>query len=319
MTKLINYIYRGERRLGTVKDGVVTDINRAYAALRRSEGETAHAELAAAHVPSDPLKFLQLGSKALEATKEALHYAEALSDEDAGQGGIVVSEGDVTLLPPITNPPKIVCVARNYGKHAAEAGKPLSEIPILFPRFAATLVPAGGNVVVPRASKEVDWEGELAVVIGQGGRHISRENAMDHVAGYSIFNDVSVRDRQFRVNQYTEGKNFHASGPFGPHLVLTDELADPHSLRITTTLNDAIVQDGSTSEMIFDIPDIIQFVSAFIELEAGDVIPMGTPAGVGFTRTPPLFLRPGDRISVAIEGLGTLTNPVVLDDLGRDN
>jgi 2-keto-4-pentenoate hydratase/2-oxohepta-3-ene-1,7-dioic acid hydratase in catechol pathway len=136
---------------------------------------------------------------------------------------------------------------------------------------------------------------------------------MDHVAAYSIFNDVTVRDYQFRVGQYTAGKNFSHSGPFGPYLVLRDEVPDPHALSITTTLNGEVVQSANTSEMVFDIPTIIEHISEFIDLEAGDVIPMGTPAGVGFTRKPPRFLKDGDVISVEIKGLGMLSNPVVAE------
>ncbi|HWH26913.1 MAG TPA: fumarylacetoacetate hydrolase family protein, partial [Pseudolysinimonas sp.] len=151
----------------------------------------------------------------------------------------------------------------------------------------------------------------LAVVIGKGGRHISKADAFDHVAGYTIFNDVSVRDYQFRVTQYTGGKNFATSGPVGPYITLVDEGIDPHNARILVEINGVVKQDASTDEFIFDIPTIIEHISEFIDLEPGDIIPMGTPAGVGFKRTPPEFLKNGDVISVSVEGLGTLTNPVI--------
>ncbi len=231
----------------------------------------------------------------------------------AAKGGKGVSPAaDVTLLPPILRPPKIVCVARNYAEHAKEAGLEISPIPILFARFSKTFVADGDPVLVPAVSDNLDWEGELAVIIGKStnGRRITRDEAMDYVFGYSIFNDVTVRDYQFRVTQYTAGKNFRASGPFGPCIVTADEIADPHALDITTRLNGKVEQHANTGSMIYDIPTIIENIAEFIDLEPGDVIPTGTPAGVGFKRKPPVFLKDGDTISVEITGLGVLTNPV---------
>lgn len=218
----------------------------------------------------------------------------------------------VKLLPPIGRPPKIICVARNYAEHAKEAGLEISPIPIMFARFANTFVAAGDPVLVPTVSHQLDWEGELAVIIGKGtkGKRITKAEAMDYVFGYSIFNDVTVRDYQFRITQYTAGKNFRASGPFGPYIVTKDEIADPHKLDITTTLNGKVEQHANTDTMIYDIPTILENIAEFIDLEPGDVIPTGTPAGVGFKRKPPVFLKEGDTISVEVTGLGVLTNPV---------
>lgn len=218
------------------------------------------------------------------------------------------------LLPPLLRPGKIICVARNFAEHAKEAGLPVSPLPILFARFASTLVAEGDPVIVPTVSDNLDWEGELAVVIGKHtmGRRITKAEAMDYVFGFSIFNDVTVRDYQFRVTQYTAGKNFRSSGPFGPVVVTADEI-DPHHVDIETTLNGNVVQFANTDTMIFDIPTILAHIADFIDLEPGDVIPMGTPAGVGFKRNPPMFLKAGDSVSVKIPGIGTLTNPVVAE------
>ncbi|WP_020180425.1 fumarylacetoacetate hydrolase family protein [Methylopila sp. M107] len=241
----------------------------------------------------------------LKAVVSAFEASPAL-----GEG--VASLDQVKLLPPITRPPKIICVARNYAAHAAEAGLPISPIPILFARFANALVADGDPVLVPAVSKDLDWEGELAVIIGKStkGRRITKAEAMEYVFGYSIFNDVTVRDYQFRVTQYTAGKNFRATGPFGPYVVTADEIADPHKLDVTTTLNGKVEQHANTDTMIYDIPTILENIAEFIDLEPGDVIPTGTPAGVGFKRSPPLFLKDGDTISVEVTGLGVLTNPV---------
>lgn len=218
----------------------------------------------------------------------------------------------VTLLPVIPRPTKIVCVARNYAEHARESGMEMPTIPILFPRFAATLIADGAPIVVPAVSDNLDWEGELAVIIGRHtrGRRIGRDEAMDYVYGYTIFNDVTVRDYQFRVTQYTAGKNFRHSGPFGPVIVTADEI-DVRNLDIVTRLNGKIEQQANASTMIFDVPTILEHIADFVDLEGGDVIPTGTPAGVGFKRKPPVFLKDGDTISVEIAGIGTLTNPVI--------
>ncbi len=304
MTRLATYRTPEGIRLGINSGNQIVDLQRAAAAFQPDA-------LAKGDWTRDAIAFLEAGETALQMTGQLLDQVAAMDEDSARNARIILDLNTTELLPPVPRPPKIICVARNYGKHAEEAGRPISEIPIIFARFANTLLPQGGRVVVPRVSHQLDWEGELAIVIGKPGRHISRENAMEHVAGYSIFNDVTVRDYQFRVTQYTAGKNFAHSGPFGPFLVLRDEVSDPHALQITTTLNGEVVQSGNTSEMLFDIPTIIEHISEFIDLEVGDLIPMGTPAGVGFTRTPPRFLTEGDVISVEIEGLGILSNPVV--------
>ncbi|HWT92673.1 MAG TPA: fumarylacetoacetate hydrolase family protein [Solirubrobacteraceae bacterium] len=313
--RLATYLQAGQERLGAVDGNGYVDLNRAYAALRRSQGADAGQAAAEADalVPADVLRFLALGAPAVDAARAAVAHVSGIDVDAARADLLAVAAREVTLLPPVPRPPKIICVARNYAEHAREAGLEISPIPIVFARFAETLVADGGAVVRPTVSEQLDWEGELAIVIGKGGRHIQREEAMDHVAGYSIFNDVTVRDFQFRVTQYTSGKNFSASGPFGPHLVLADEVADPHALEIRTEVGGVLKQTGNTSDMIYDIPTIIEHISEWITLEPGDVIPTGTPAGVGFKRNPPEFLRAGDTVSVTVEGLGTLTNPVVAE------
>ena len=163
---------------------------------------------------------------------------------------------------------------------------------------------------MPRVSHEVDWEAELAVIIGRPGKHVPASEALGHVAGYSIFNDVSVRDWQLRVPQFGAGKNFDASGPFGPALVTADEIPDPHALAMELTINGEVMQSASTAEMVFSVADLIEHISAFTTLEPGDVIATGTPAGVGFTRKPPRFLEPGDTVRIEIEHVGVLENPV---------
>ncbi|MBS1878283.1 MAG: fumarylacetoacetate hydrolase family protein [Actinobacteria bacterium] len=309
--KLASYLQAGQRRLGAVDGEDVVDLNRARASLAAASGSPVGQAVADATVPADVLDFLRLGPAAVEEAEAALAHALELGPEAAAQALLRAPLAAVELLPPVPEPPKIVCVARNFRAHAEEAGLEISEIPILFPRFAVGLVADRAPVVRPIVSEQLDWEGELAVVIGKGGKRVPRERAMDHVAGYSVFNDVTVRDYQFRTTQYTEGKNFEASGPFGPYLVLKDEVEDVNALRITTYVDDELVQDGETGDMIFDIPTIVSHISEFIPLEPGDVIPMGTPSGVGFKSKPPRFLRPGEVVKVEVSGIGSLSNPVV--------
>jgi 2-keto-4-pentenoate hydratase/2-oxohepta-3-ene-1,7-dioic acid hydratase in catechol pathway len=244
--------------------------------------------------------------------RELLAYAESpAGGEDLKAAGAVLPLADVHLLPPVPQPPKIICVGRNYADHVAEVERPLPEFPVLFARFSRTLVGATDPIVRPVVSDQLDWEGELAFVVGVGGRHVSPDDAYDVIAGYSLFNDVSVRDYQLRVPQYTAGKNFESSGPFGPALVTRDEIPDPHALRLEVTVNGELMQSASTGEMIFSIPELIAHISEWITLEPGDVVVTGTPSGTGHARRPHRFLVPGDRVRVSIPELGELENHVV--------
>jgi 2-keto-4-pentenoate hydratase/2-oxohepta-3-ene-1,7-dioic acid hydratase in catechol pathway len=221
------------------------------------------------------------------------------------------------LLPPIVDPRHIWCLAINYAEHIKEVNaigiqRDRPQKPALFMRYADTLVGHGRPILCPLVSDNLDYEGELAVVIGRSGRNIAESDAMGHVAGYSCFNDASIRDWQFHTRQIAPGKNFFATGAFGPWLVTKDEIADPHNLSISTKLNGAQLQVGSTGEMLFDIPAFISYVSAMLPLYSGDVLCTGTPSGVGFSRRPPVFMKPGDEVVVEVQGIGTLTNPVAL-------
>ena len=217
-----------------------------------------------------------------------------------------------TFLPPLLQPGKIICLGLNFLDHADESpypGKPA--YPVIFSRFASSLVGHGQALVRPLASEQFDYEGEMAVIIGRAGRHISPERALDHVAGYSIFNDASVRDFQFKSHQWTIGKNFDGSGGFGPAFVTADELpAGGTGLHIQTRLNGQVVQDANTVDMVFDVAETIALLSECVALLPGDVLVMGTPAGIGLARKPPLYMKDGDVCEVEIEGLGILRNPV---------
>jgi acylpyruvate hydrolase len=248
----------------------------------------------------------------------SLDLVDILTRTPSELRGIGASEGerlDVAALrfcPLLARPPKIVCVGLNYVDHAAESPyKTVPDYPAFFPRFASSLVGHEDPIIRPNVSEQLDFEGEMAAVIGKGGHRISRERALDHIAGYSIFNDASLRDYQFKSPQWTAGKNFDGTGAFGPELVTADELPPGAAgLHIETRLNGKTVQSANTHDLVFSVADLVFFASEVFTLEPGDVIVTGTPAGVGFARKPPLFMKDGDICEVEVEGLGILRNPI---------
>lgn len=213
---------------------------------------------------------------------------------------------------PIANPPKFICVGLNYALHAKEGGHAIPTYPSFFLRVPTSLVAAGAPVVRPKASEQLDYECELTIVIGKGGRHIPEAKALEHVFGYTLFNDVSVRDFQRKTSQWTAGKNFDGTGPLGPWIVTADELPPGASgLRIATRVNGATMQESNTSDMIFSTARTIALLSEVMTLQPGDLIATGTPAGVAHARTPPAWMKAGDIVEVEVEGIGVLSNPVV--------
>jgi 2-keto-4-pentenoate hydratase/2-oxohepta-3-ene-1,7-dioic acid hydratase in catechol pathway len=219
----------------------------------------------------------------------------------------------VRLLAPIPRPPKIICVGLNYRDHAIETNMEIPKVPTIFSKYATAVIGPGETIRLPRVSTKPDYEAEFAVIIGKGGRHIRADKWQDHVFGYTILNDVSARDYQMATSQWMMGKTFDTFAPMGPAIVSADEIADPHNLDISLTINSDTLQHSNTKNLIFRIPDLIEYLSAVFTLESGDVISTGTPAGVGFARKPPRFLQPGDDVVVRVEGLGELRNPVAAE------
>lgn len=256
-------------------------------------------------LPADLLGLLQAGP-------EALVRAHALSAR-----GRLLDEAALRFLPPLPRPTKIICVGLNYKDHIAESGFAVPTYPTVFPRWNSSLIGHRAVMQRPLCSVELDYEAEMVAVIGKPGRHIPRTRALEHVAGYSVFNEASVRDYQFKSPAWTVGKNFDATGAFGPDFVTADEVpAGGTGLRLQARLNGRTVQDGNTRDMVFDVAEIIATLSEAITLEAGDVLVTGTPAGVGFARKPQLFLRHGDTIEIELEGVGVLSN-LVQDEKSR--
>lgn len=251
------------------------------------------------------------GFQARHADLKAAIAANALG-ELKGLNGPALAPDQVRLLPVIPNPGKLICIGLNYKTHVAETKRADSEYPSIFLRFADTLAAHGDEVLRPAFSTRFDWEGELAFVIGKGGRDIPKDKAFGHIAGYACFNDVSVRDWQKHTHQFTPGKNFPGTGPFGPWMATSDEVPDVTKLDLQTRLNGTVVQHASVGDLIFDIPTIVNYVSRFTPLSPGDVIATGTPGGVGDRREPPLYMKEGDVVEVEITGLGILRNPIGL-------
>ena len=233
---------------------------------------------------------------------------EAQSTVSAAKTTLALAE--VQLLPVIPNPGKIFCIGLNYGEHVRETGKEVTEKPVIFLRVADSQLAHGEDIVRPRVSERLDYEGEIAIVIGKGGRHISEADYWSHIAGYSCYNDGSVRDWQLHTSQWAPGKNFWRTGGFGPWMVTADEIAPDQQMTLVTRLNGQEMQRATTDMMLHSIPRQIAYISAFIPLQAGDVIVTGTPGGVGNKRTPQVFMQPGDVCEIEVDAIGVLRNGI---------
>jgi acylpyruvate hydrolase len=252
--------------------------------------------------PGDLSQVLARGPEGLVLCRDRLASAERLS------------AFDIRYLPPVPRPGKIVCIGMNYLGHIKEVGAEIPGYPGIFARFATSLVGHNMPIVCPSVSEQLDFEGELAVIIGKAGRYIAVNDALDYVAGYSVFNDASLRDYQLRTPQWMAGKNFDATGAFGPYLVTPDEVpAGADGLALHTTLNGDVVQSGDTGDLVFNVATLISILSEFMTLEPCDVIVTGTPSGVGIARKPQLWMKPGDVCTVEIEGIGRLSNRIAAE------
>jgi 2-keto-4-pentenoate hydratase/2-oxohepta-3-ene-1,7-dioic acid hydratase in catechol pathway len=240
----------------------------------------------------------------LQGGPEALKAVEAFAATAPAKAPLA----SVKLCAPIPDPPKILCMGLNYRDHAAEAKLEIPSYPVIFAKYSNTVIACGDNIVLPKNSRKPDYEAEFGFVIGKRARHVPAADWREYVFGYMNCNDVSARDVQTAVSQWTMGKNFDTFAPMGPYLVSADEIADPHNLDISLTLNGETMQSSNTRELIFKIPETVEFLSGIMTLEPGDVVLTGTPAGVGFSHRPPRWLKPGDEVVVRVEGLGELRN-----------
>ena len=312
--KLVTYEVARQSRLGVVEGEVVVDVAGAYGQIPK--GRIADAKLAAAakvlrklgRPPRDMRELLELGERYRKALGVITAAAAA---RGKGPKGLLTPLGSARLRAPLAKPDKITCVGLNYADHAREQGSEPPAAPIFFLKSPNTICGPGDPIKLPPNSAQVDYEAEFAVVIGKRGRDIVEGEAHKYIAGYTILHDVSARDMQFGDKQWYRGKSCDTFAPTGPWIVTADEITDPHNLRISLTLNGETLQDSSTSNLIFRVPFLISYLSQSVTWEVGDLISTGTPPGVGVFRKPPVFLKPGDTVSVSVEGIGTLTNPVV--------
>jgi 2-keto-4-pentenoate hydratase/2-oxohepta-3-ene-1,7-dioic acid hydratase in catechol pathway len=315
--RLVTYTFRGTTRLGALHgDAAVIDLNRACAWQRAERGEARARVLADFLVPPHMLAFLDAGQPALDAARPALAWVgERLSAARATAlaGGVLfdVAEPGFRLEAPVRRPGKVLAVGVNYRDHAEEAKIAVPTRPIIFAKASTCITGPGMPVHLPRVSTKLDFEGELCVVIGRRTRHVSAADALGCVAGYTIGNDVSVRDWQFHAPTWMMGKSFDTHGPIGPCLVTADEVPDPAALHLRTWVNGVLKQDARTETMLFGVPALLEYLSQAFTLEPGDVLFTGTPAGVGSTRQPREYLTAGDVVRIEIDRLGVLENAVV--------
>jgi 2-keto-4-pentenoate hydratase/2-oxohepta-3-ene-1,7-dioic acid hydratase in catechol pathway len=320
--KLVTFESNSETRVGALQGDSVVDIGLLIESLRNGSvgfgpqaGVQEAVKLALAEravgraVPRDMIDLLKRGEAwrgALQKTLEAVTESQLNFPE-----GVFTPVEQVRLCAPLLRPGKIICVGLNYQSHLGEQAKKAPERPIFFLKSDNTICGPGEPIVLPPNSTQVDYEAEFAVVIGKRGKGIPEEKVFEHIAGYTILNDVSARDLQIGDGQWFRGKSCDTFGPTGPWIVTADEIPDPQGLRISLELNGRTMQDANTKDLIFKIPFLISYLSQSLTLEVGDLFSTGTPGGVGHHRKPSIYLKPGDTVSVTVEGIGTLTNPVV--------
>ncbi|XP_039257899.2 oxaloacetate tautomerase fahd2, mitochondrial-like [Styela clava] len=288
--RLLQFKYQDKQKVGIeLKDG----------------GDVINLTDADPQFPDNMVAFLEKGESLLNAARK---YSGAQSH--------IITRSEIKLLSPVTRPDKIICVGMNYKDHCLEQNAPIPEEPIIFSKFPSCIIASGDPIVLPKISDSVDWEVELAVVIGKRGKNIEESEAMDYVAGYTVAHDVSARDWQMQKNgkQWLLGKTFDTFCPLGPVIVTKDALPNPHKLALCCLVNNFPMQDSSTDQLIFKTEEIIAWVSQFSTLEPGDLILTGTPPGVGVFRKPPVYMKPGDVITCEVEGIGRITNTVVAEE-----
>ena len=303
--KLVTYHRTDGYRLGAILDHQVVDLQDAWRASERATPTGNGVKID--DFPSSMLDFLQRGSQVWRAAQAIVAWVAS----ESAPRSVLYPLKDTRLAPLVPDPSKIVCVGLNYMDHCLEQNVEVPERPMLFAKFPSALIGPGELITWPaELSSQVDYEAELAVVIGRTARNVPAQQAFDYIAGYTIANDISARDVQFADVQWVRGKSFDTFCPLGPYLLTRDEVGDPHNLAIRCWLNGELMQDSNTNQLIFKIPQLLEFITSTSTLYPGDIICTGTPNGVGFFRALPVFLQPGDVIEVEIEGLGRLRNPI---------
>ena len=309
--RLITFTTAGFSRIGAiVEEEKIVDLNYAYQAQLQNEGKYRYEAIANAYVPAQMEEFLEGGKESMEIAKAAIDYA--LSNSRSFKHRLIYDRNEVKLNAPVTNPRKIFCVGHNYREHILEMGRELPSNPVLFAKFANTVI--GPEDVIPfyPISEQLDYEAEFTVIIGKQARHVLEEEALEYVAGYTIANDVTYRDIQRRTLQWLQGKTVDGSAPMGPWMVTSDELMNPSGLDVVLSVNGEIRQKTNTENLVFSVAHLVSFLSNLVTLEPGDIILTGTPGGVGVAMDPPTFLKDGDVVRIEIDQIGALENKVAL-------
>ena len=298
--RLLSFRIEGKARLGLLVKDRIVDVASAYQHLFE---ETA---------PSDMISFLEEGDAAMAKARKLESAAKAGWKKFDAASGTVFDMGNVEVLAPIPRTRKnIICLGLNYHEHAMETKSPIPEYPIFFTKPSTCIIGPDAPILFPKYTSKVDYEAELAFIFGKRGKDVSEEDAYDYIAGYTVLNDVTARDLQRWHSQWFKGKSLDTFAPRGPYLVTKDKVPDPHNLEISLELNGVAMQKSNTGNMIFKIPALVKFITMDMTVEPGDIVATGTPSGVGFTRNPPVYLKPGDIIKVSVEKVGILQNKVV--------
>lgn len=307
--KLITFETAGFSRIGAIVEvEKVVDLNYAYQAQLKSEGKYRFESIAEAYIPAKMEGFLQGGKESLELAKVAVEFA--LANPQSFNRPLIHAKKDVKVNSPVTQPGKIICVGHNYREHILEMGRELPSNPVLFAKFANTVIGPEDDIPFHPISEQLDYEAEFVFVIGKQARNVSEEDALDYVAGYAIANDVTYRDIQRRTLQWLQGKTVDGSAPIGPWLVTTDELPDPSGLGVKLSVNGEVRQQTNTANLVFSVQKLVSFISNLATLEPGDVVLTGTPGGVGVAMDPQQFLKDGDVVRIEIDKVGVLENKV---------
>lgn len=317
--RLVSYRSDEGIRIAAEVGGMAVDLNLAHQAQLRASDRVdfrepwEHRERANRELPSDMMRFLEADKGAWDRARAIVEAWKSLPEVLDGRR-VLLPLDQLRLAAPVPKPYKLIGIGLNYSDHAAESNMKVPDEPIFFAKFANTVIAPDEPIVYPSVTNELDYEVELAFVIGKPGKRILEERALEHVFGYTVINDVSARDLQFKDGHWIKGKTLDTFSPMGPALVTADEIPDPQRLRLTLDVNGERKQNGSTDKMIFGVASLVAYLSTLMTLEPGDVVFTGTPPGVGFGRRPQVYLKPGDVVNAWVEGIGTLTNPIVREE-----
>ncbi|WP_134698609.1 fumarylacetoacetate hydrolase family protein [Ammoniphilus sp. YIM 78166] len=306
--KLVTFQINGFSRIGYLNDNQVIDLNYAYQALLESQGQIRVKQIAEAYIPPSMVEFLQGCEQSMSLAKEAIAFVQ--NHAGTFPYPVLHSAADVRMEAPVQNPGKMICVGHNYREHILEMGRDLPPYPVVFAKFANTIIGPEDDIPFYPVSEQLDYEAEFAFVVGKRARNVTADQALDYVAGYTIVNDVTYRDIQRRTIQWLQGKTVEGSAPMGPWLVTGDEIGNPAGLEVVLTVNGEERQRSNTENLVFTVPYLVEFLSGLMTLEPGDVILTGTPGGVGVARDPQVFLKDGDVVRIEIDRIGVLQNQV---------